>query len=119
MSIQYDQNQNDQNQNNNNNTGDDIKNLPVDKTPPNNNEVFIVDTLFEKKKGILNTILEDSKDVLIVSIIITILSMPQISEIINKIIPITKNSEYFLYFSKVIIGGVLYWLIKYFYLSRK
>tara|TARA_Y100000389_G_scaffold198247_1_gene234405 strand:+ start:4729 stop:5070 length:342 start_codon:yes stop_codon:yes gene_type:complete len=113
MSIQYEQNQN------NNTLGDDIKNLPVDKTPPNNNEVYIVDTLFEKKKGILNTILEDSKDTLIVSILITVLCMPQISEIIQKIIPVTKKSEYFLYFAKGIIGGVLYWLIKYFYLSRK
>ena len=109
MSIQYNQN----------NLGDDINSLPVDKTPPNNKEVYIVDTLFEKKKSILNTVLEDSKDVLIIAILITVLSMPQISEIINKIVPITRNSEYVLYFTKGIIGGVLYWLIKYFYLSRK
>jgi hypothetical protein len=75
--------------------------------------------LFEKKKNVLNIVLEDSKDVLIIAILITILSMPQISEIIKKIIPITSKSEYFLYFTKGLIGGVLYWLIKYFYLSRK
>ena len=92
MSIQYNKN--------NINPGDDIKSLPVDKTPPNNKEVQIVDTIFKQNRSTLDIIFEDSKDVLIIIILITILSMPQLTEIIQKTIPITKNSEYFLYFSK-------------------
>ena len=109
MSIQY---------NSKPNTGDNINSLPVDKNPPNEKEVYIIDSLFQKKST-FNSILEDSKDVLVISIIITILSMPQISEIIRKLIPFTANSDYILYFAKGIIGGFVYWLIKYFYLSRK
>ena len=109
MSIQYNQKEG---------LGDTIENLPVDKNPPNEKEAYIVDSLF-RNKSTFNTIFEDSKDVVIISIIITILSMPQISEIIQKILPLTQKSEYFLYFAKGIIGGFLYWLIKFFYLSRK
>lgn len=99
--------------------GDDINKLPVDKTPPNEQELHIVDSLFKKNRSLLDTIFDDSKDVLIIVILITILVMPQLSELIKKILPITNKSEYLLYFFKGIIGGVLYWLIKYFYLSRK
>jgi hypothetical protein len=106
------------NQSINENLGDDIQNLPVDKTPPNNEEMHIVNTLFKKNRSVLDIIFNDSKDVLIIVILITALVHPQISEIITKIIPITNKSEYLLYFVKGIIGGILYWLIKYFYLSR-
>ena len=98
--------------------GDNIKQLPVDKEQPNHDEIHIIDTLFKENKNTFQVIIEDSKDAVIVAAIIMAFSMPQIDELIKKFLPITTNSPYILYIVKGASGGILFWLIKYFYLSR-
>lgn len=100
--------------------GDDINKLPVDKNPASVNETHLINSLFtEQNKSIINTILSDGQDAILVGVLFILFSLPQINEIFHKIIPTTKNSIYILLGIKGIIITTLWWIIKYFYLSRK
>ena len=110
-SIQYNQNFA--------NIGDPILQLPVDKNIPMPNEVHIIDTLFKKHKGAMNMIFEEGKDSIIVALLIIASCLPQIDQTFQKILPITQKSPYFLFVGKGLLFGLLFWLIKHFYLSRK
>jgi hypothetical protein len=100
--------------------GDDITKLPVDKNPPSVNEIHIVNSLFtEQNKSIINTILSEGQDAILVGILFILFSLPQIDEILYKFISSTKNSIYILLGVKAILITLLWWVIKYFYLSRK
>ena len=100
------------------NTGDSIAQLPVDSSIPTNNELRIVNTLFKNHKNEMNSIFEESKESLLVSILFIIFSLPQINNIIYKIVPPSKNSIYILLITKALLLGTIFWLIKHFYLSR-
>ena len=100
--------------------GDDINMLPVDKNPPSVNEIHLVNSLFtEQNKGVLNTVLVEGKDAFLVGILFVLFSLPQVDELLFKLIPSSKNSIYILLGIKAIFIAVLWWIIKYFYLSRK
>jgi hypothetical protein len=99
--------------------GDHILQLPVDKNIPMPNEVHIIDTLFKKNRGAMNIIFEEAKDSIIVVLLIIASCLPQINEAFQKFLPITQNSPYFLFVGKGLLFGLLFWLIKHFYLSRK
>lgn len=111
MSVQYSYNMTPQP------VGDLITNLPVDNNPPSSNEIQLMNTLFEKHRGTINIMAEESKDSLIIAIIVILFSLPQINEIITKISPV--DSEYINLLIKGISAGFLFWLIKHFYLSKK
>jgi len=99
--------------------GDDINMLPVDKNPPSVNEIHLVNSLFtEQNKNIIKTILVEGKDAFLVGILFVLLSLPQVDELLFKLIPSTKNSIYILLGIKAIFIALLWWVIKYFYLSR-
>ena len=100
--------------------GDDITKLPVDKNPPSVNEIHLVNSLFtEQNKSIINTILSEGQDAILVGILFILFSLPQIDEILYKFISSTRNSIYILLGVKAILITLLWWVIKYFYLSRK
>ena len=100
--------------------GDDIKMLPVDKNPPSVNEIHLVNSLFtEQNKGILNTVLVEGKDAILVGLLFVLFSLPQVDELLFKLIPSSRNSIYILLGVKAILITILWWIIKYFYLSRK
>jgi hypothetical protein len=99
--------------------GDPIAHLPVDQDPPNHNEVEIVNALFKKNRGVLETIVEDSKDALFAGILVILFSLPQIDLLINKLVPVTTKSPYITVLVKGLIAVAVFWLVKYFYLSRK
>lgn len=108
MSIQYQQG------------GDNINTLPIDKTPPTQDELYLVNNLFEEpNKSILTKLMGDMKDTILIAILFILFSLPQINEIIHKIVPATTNSIYILLVIKAIIMACTWWIIKYFYLSRK
>ena len=99
--------------------GDLISQLPVDEAPPSPQEVHLVNTLFKEHKTTLDLIAEESKDSVIIACIIILLTLPQVNELINRFVPMTVNSVYIMALVKGIAGGILFWIIKYFYLSRK
>jgi len=102
-----------------NQAGDPIAQLPVDKTPPSQNEIHIIDTLFKKHRGTMDIIFEEAKGAIIVGLLVIMFCLPHIDIIIHKFLPITQKSSYFLVFVKGLIASLIYWLVKHFYLSRK
>jgi hypothetical protein len=98
--------------------GDPITQLPVDHNSPSNTEVQIVDTLFRKHRSAMDVIAEESKDAVLVAILVIAFSLSQIDNLINSVLPMTKTSPYILVLVKGIIAAIFYWLIKHFYLSR-
>ncbi len=116
MSVSYGQSMQNQPPNM---TGDPIAQLPVDQDPPNNNEIEIVNALFKKNRGVFETIVEDSKDALFAGILVILFSLPQIDVLVNKIVPATAKSPYITVLVKGLIAAAMFWLVKYFYLSRK
>ena len=113
MSVQYTQ------QGGNIPTGDSIAQLPVDQNPPSPNEIQIIDTLFKKHRSNMEIIMDEAKDSVLAGILVILFSLPQIDNLITKFISAAEKSFYILVLIKGIIAIVAFWLIKYFYLSRK
>lgn len=116
MSINYNTGINNQT---NLSQGDLIQQLPVDRIQPSNSEIHLVNTLFKEHKNTLDVIADESKESVLIALLVVLVSLVQITEFINKILPITVNSPYILVIVKGLIAGVLFWIIKHFYLSRK
>jgi hypothetical protein len=95
-----------------------LTSLPVDKIQPSHEEIQIVDTLFKNHSSTMNTIFNEAKESLIVGILFILFSMPQVDELLQRFIPITATSFYFLILIKAALVMVAFWLIKYFYLSK-
>jgi len=98
--------------------GDSIKQLPVDQTSPTNTELQIIDALFKNRKT-MDVIFDETKDAMIVAILVILFCLPKVDDIINKFLPITVNSPYILALFKGMAVALLFWLVKYFYLSRR
>lgn len=98
--------------------GDIIEQLPSDQTVPSHNEIRLVDTLFQQKKGIVDKILANTKDILIIGLLFVIISLQPVDELIKKFITITENSPYILIVVKALLLMILYFIVSNFYLSR-
>lgn len=99
--------------------GDLIAKLPVDQIPPSSHEIQIIDTLFKKHRDTMDIIFEESKDSFLVALLVIVSCLPQIDSMIKKSLPVTERSPYILLLVKGLVTGALFWLIKYFFLSRK
>ena len=100
------------------NMGDIIEQLPSDQTVPSHNEIRIIDTLFKQKKGVIDKILKNTKDILIIGILFVIFSLPPIDELIKRFVPITATSPYILIGVKALLIMIVYFIVNNFYLSR-
>ena len=98
--------------------GDDLKQLPIDKTTPTHNEIMIIDTLFKQKKGVFDKILEKTKDLIVLALFFIIFSLPQVDSLIKKVISSTNNSIYILIGVKAFLFALSYFIIKNIYLVR-
>ena len=98
--------------------GDHISQLPVDQSQPTNNELQIINSLFNTtNKSTINILLREAKDSIIIGILFIIFSLPYTDSLVKRIVG--EKSPYILVGIKVVIVMALYWLIKHFYLSRK
>ena len=100
-------------------TGDELTQLPFDKSIPTHNEILIVDNLFKQKQNLFNKILEKSKDLVILAILFIIFSLPQFDFFLNKFIPSTNNSLYILIGAKAFLFIFTYFLTQNIHLVRK
>jgi len=97
-----------------------IKDLPSDKVPPSPDEIQIMDILFKNSdRASIGNLFKEIKDVLTVGILFILFSIPQLDTMINKFIPITQTSVYFLIIIKTIVIMILYWIIRHLYLAKK
>ena len=99
--------------------GDIIEELPSDQSVPSHNEIRLVDQLFKKKKGFVDKLLSQTKDILIVGCLFVLFSMPFVDGLITKFITIAGTSPYILIGIKALMFVVVYFLIKNLYLARK
>ena len=98
---------------------DSIKSLPTNTDIINDLDLQIVNNLFgTSNKSIKENVLHEAKDLIIISILFIILSLPQTDKILQKYLPITNNYVYNIIL-KTIIFVIFYWVIKHFYLIRK
>ena len=98
---------------------DSIKSLPTNTDIINDLDLQIVNNLFgNSNKSIKENVLHEAKDLIIISILFIILSLPQTDKILQKYLPITNNYVYNIIL-KTIIFVIFYWVIKHFYLIRK
>lgn len=98
--------------------GDIIEQLPSDQTVPSHNEIRIVDSLFQQKKGVVDMILKNTKDILIIGVLFVIFSLPPVDELIKKFFTITATSPYILLGVKALLFMIVYFIVNNFYLSR-
>ena len=101
------------------NNADRIDVLPTNQTQPSHNELQIVDTLFKNHGAEVNSIVNESKEAMLIGILFILFSLPQVSDLIQKFLPISRDSFYFLLLAKALMLMLVYWLIKNFWLSRK
>ena len=98
---------------------DSIKSLPTNTDIINDLDLQIVNNLFgTSNKSIKENVLHEAKDLIIISILFIILSLPQTDKILQKYLPITNNYIYNILL-KTILFVLFYWLIKNFYFLRK
>ena len=97
---------------------DNLKSLPTDKNIPSESDIHMTNSLFGENKSVTEKIIYEGKDMIIIGILFVTFSLPQIDEIIQNLLPITKTSNYILIASKALMVMILFWLIKHFYLSR-
>lgn len=100
--------------------GDAITGLPIDKNPPTTNEIHLVNSLFsEPNKTTLQCLMGDMKDTILIAILFVLFSLPQVDELIHRLIPATSKSPYILLGIKALLVASSWWIIRYFYLSRQ
>lgn len=99
--------------------GDIINDLPADDMQPKHDEMYIVNSLFKQHEGTMSKIAGELKDLVVIGILFILFSLPQLDNIIKQIIPSAVNSIYILTGVKTLIVMALFWIIKYFYLSKK
>ena len=98
---------------------DNIDSLPIDQSQVNHQEIQIMDTLFKRNKTLMDTIFTEAKDVVIVGLLFLIFMIPQVDELIKKVVPSANNSEYILMVGKMGIFMLSYFILKNIYLARK
>jgi hypothetical protein len=92
--------------------GDMIDQLPVDKSVPTQEEIELVDRLFEKRKSMFDKILYQLKDFLVLAVLYIIFSLPFIDNIITSIISSAATSSYILVGIKTLLFVGFYYVIK-------
>jgi hypothetical protein len=99
--------------------GDMIQQLPSDMSVPSHNEIKIVDRLFQRKKSMFDKIMGESTDIIVLSGLFVVFSLPFIDNLIIKFIPASGTSPYILIGVKALIFVLIYFIIKNIYLVRK
>jgi hypothetical protein len=99
--------------------GDLINSLPTDQSEPSNNEIFLADKLFKEHQSMIHKVLSQTKDVLFVGVLFVLFSLPQLDTFLQKVVPVTKTSWFFLIGVKTAIFVLIYFVIKNLYLIRK
>jgi len=98
--------------------GDIIEDLPLERDPPNHEEMQLIETFFKEKKSTMNKLLDGTKDSLLLFVFYILFSLPFLDETIKKFFPSTQ-SFYMLIMIKGFIFVLAYFTIKNLYLVRK
>ena len=97
--------------------GDLIERLPTDASTPSHEELQIINSIFRENKASGGKIFEEAKEVVLIIILFILISLPPVDGLIKKFFP-AASSPYILILVKGIIVGVIFYIIKNFYLIR-
>ena len=98
---------------------DIIDELPTDHTVPSHNEIKIVNNLFKQNKNGMYRILDELKTALIIGVLFIIFSIPQVDDLIKRVIPSSyAGSIYILLLVKAILLVVVFYFINNFYIMK-
>jgi hypothetical protein len=98
---------------------DPIIQLPTDNIQPNQQEIKIVNSLFQKHGNDIETIVNELKDSIIAGLLFIVLSLPQVDQIIKSFFPSLNESPIILTLVKALIFIILFYFIKNYSLSKK
>ena len=98
---------------------DNLQYLPTNKLSPSPTDLHLTDQIFGPETTLTTKFISEGKESIIIGLLFIIFSLPQIDELIKKILPIARNSVYFLILIKSLLFIIIFWLIKNFYLSKK
>lgn len=98
--------------------GDILNDLPTDNNPVDPDDLKMVNNIFKKNQGFFNKISTEIKDPLIGAILFLVLSLPFVNKILTKV-PIFAKSQYILFFGKMLLFMILFWIMKNIGLSKK
>ena len=98
---------------------DIIDELPTDHTVPSHNEIKIVNNLFKQNKNGMYRILDELKTALIIGVLFIIFSIPQVDDLIKRVIPSSyAGSIYILLLVNAILLVVVFYFINNFYIMK-
>lgn len=98
---------------------DELAKLPVDQSDVSPGENQIIDLLFRENPSGVNRFVEELKPVFLVGLLFMLFSLPQISSLIARVLPVTSTSVYIDILIRALLVMIAFWFIKHFYLSRK
>ena len=93
---------------------DQIRNLPIDKTPPNHNDMMVVNQLFQQNESSVKRIVFELKEPLLAGLLFFIFSLPFVDSIIHKV----SSKPIPTIIIKTILVIVIFYFIHKFSLSR-
>ena len=96
---------------------DPIVQLPTDNTKLNQQEIEIVNSIFQKHGTQIDTIVTELKDSIIAGLLFIVLSLPQVDKIIISFFPSLNESPIILTVVKAVIFIILFYFIKNYALS--
>lgn len=91
-----------------------IRNLPVDKTQPNHNDMMVVNQLFQQNEHSVKRIVFELKEPLLAGLLFFIFSLPFVDSIIHKV----SSKPIPTIIIKTILVIVIFYFIHKFSLSR-
>lgn len=98
---------------------DNIKTLPVDKNPPSETEMRVINTLFKQEQREVSKFISKSKEVLLAGSLFILFSLPQTDPWVERFFPVCRDSEYLRIFIKAVFFMLAFFIIKNFYLIKK
>jgi ABC-type transport system involved in multi-copper enzyme maturation permease subunit len=98
--------------------GDLISSLPIASQQHSEDQLKVANMIFKENPSALNTLGNELKDGVIISILFIIFSSPQVDDIIKKNIP-NSNNMFVQYGVKCLAIIILYYILKNFQFSRK
>jgi uncharacterized membrane protein YbjE (DUF340 family) len=98
---------------------DHMRDLPTDNSLPSEQERRIIETFFRENPSAVTVVASEVKECIIIIILFMLFSSQQVTDLIEKFVPITSRSTLFMTLIKCAMILVLYYFAKNFQLIRK
>ena len=101
------------------NMSDIIDELPTDQSIPSHSEINMVNTLFKQNRGKMEIIFDELKSSMLIGVLFILFSMPQVDDLVKRLVPSSEKSIYILLGIKAISVMAIFYFLNNMYLVRK